>query len=63
MGGAVPRQAPGGLAHGGAAFVGLADLAARTVASPIEIPVGIITALAGGPLVLWMLVRTGGARL
>ena len=33
---------------GGACFMVLADLAARTVASPEEIPVGAVTALVGG---------------
>jgi iron complex transport system permease protein len=41
----------------GAAFLVLCDLLARTVMAPIEIPVGIITALIGGPFFLWLLVR------
>jgi len=41
----------------GAAFLVLCDLAARTVMAPIEVPVGIITALIGGPFFLWLLVR------
>lgn len=41
----------------GAAFTVLCDLAARTVMSPIELPVGIITALIGGPFFLWLLVK------
>lgn len=41
----------------GAAFLVLCDLVARTVMAPIEIPVGIITALIGGPFFLWLLVR------
>ena len=43
-------------ALGGAAFLMLADLGARTVASPAEIPIGVITAFVGAPffaLVLW----------
>ncbi|MFH8750291.1 FecCD family ABC transporter permease [Streptomyces rimosus] len=42
----------------GAAFVVLADLLARTVAGSQEIPVGVVTALAGGPFFLWLLRRT-----
>ena len=41
----------------GAAFLVLCDVLARTVLAPIELPVGIITALIGGPFFLWMLVR------
>ncbi|MFE9400247.1 FecCD family ABC transporter permease [Streptomyces sp. NPDC006530] len=48
-------------ALGGAAFLVLADLAARTVAAPQDIPVGVLTALTGGPFFLWML-RGRGAR-
>ena len=33
------------------------DLLARTVPSPVEIPVGLITALVGGPVFLWLLSR------
>jgi iron complex transport system permease protein len=41
----------------GAAFTVLCDLAARTVMAPLELPVGIITAMIGGPFFLWLLVR------
>ncbi len=41
----------------GAAFLVLCDLLARTVMAPVEIPVGIITALIGGPFFLWLLVK------
>ncbi|MFI8435937.1 FecCD family ABC transporter permease [Streptomyces sp. NPDC079020] len=44
-------------ALGGAVFLVLADLAARTVAAPQDIPVGVLTALTGGPFFLWMLRR------
>jgi iron complex transport system permease protein len=40
----------------GASFLVLCDLIARTVMSPIELPVGIVTAMIGGPFFLWMLV-------
>ena len=45
-------------ALGGAALLLLADLAARTVAVPRELPLGVVTALAGGPFFLWILHRT-----
>ncbi len=41
----------------GAAFLILADLAARMVASPTELPVGIITAISGVPFFLFLLRR------
>jgi iron complex transport system permease protein len=46
---------------GGAAFLVLADLAARTVLSPEEIPVGAVTALLGGPFFLYLLRREKGS--
>jgi len=42
----------------GAAFVVIADLIARTLLAPIEIPVGIITALIGAPFFLYLLRRS-----
>jgi iron complex transport system permease protein len=41
----------------GAAFLVACDLIARTILAPIELPVGIITALIGGPFFLWLLIR------
>jgi len=41
----------------GAAFLVVCDLVARTVMAPVEIPVGVVTALLGGPFFLWLLVR------
>jgi len=41
----------------GAAFLILCDLGARTIMAPLEIPVGVVTALIGGPFFLWLLVR------
>ena len=41
----------------GAAFLVACDLVARTVLAPIEVPVGIVTAMIGGPFFLWLLVR------
>ena len=39
----------------GALVMLLADLAGRTLLAPIEIPVGIVTAVVGGPWLLWIL--------
>ena len=39
----------------GAAFVAICDVFSRTVLAPVEIPVGVITALLGGPFFIWML--------
>lgn len=39
----------------GASLLLLADLIARTVVNPAELPIGIITALLGGPFFLWLL--------
>jgi iron complex transport system permease protein len=41
----------------GAAFLIACDLAARTLLAPVEIPVGVVTAMIGGPFFLWLLVR------
>lgn len=47
---------PGSVLAGGAALV-LADLAARTMAAPVQLPVGVITALVGVPVFLYLLNR------
>ncbi len=41
----------------GAAFLVGCDVVARTVIAPTELPIGVITALLGGPFFLWMLLR------
>ena len=41
----------------GAAFLVGCDVVARTVLAPIELPVGVVTAVTGGPFFLWLLVR------
>lgn len=41
----------------GAGFLIVADLAARTVVSPSELPVGIVTAFCGAPFFLYLLRR------
>jgi iron complex transport system permease protein len=42
----------------GAIVMVLADLIARVALAPVELPVGIVTALAGGPVFVWLLVRS-----
>ena len=41
----------------GAGFLILADLVARTIISPTELPIGVITALIGAPIFAFILVR------
>ena len=41
----------------GAAFLVGCDVVARTIFAPAELPVGIITAILGGPFFLWLLFR------
>ena len=55
-GGTFRRLLPGCILGGGLLLL-LADLLARTVAAPHEIPVGILTALAGGPFFFYLLLR------
>src|SRR5690606_30179811 len=44
----------------GAVFMVCADLLARTLIAPAEVPVGVVTAVVGGPLFLVLLRRGGG---
>jgi iron complex transport system permease protein len=46
----------------GAALLVLADLAARSLATPAELPVGVVTALLGAPFFLWLLRRRASGR-
>jgi iron complex transport system permease protein len=46
-------------ALGGAAVVVAIDTLARTLASPVEIPVGLLTAILGAPVFVWFLMRAG----
>jgi len=41
----------------GAAFLIGCDLLARTIIAPLQLPVGIVTAIIGGPVFLWLLFR------
>ncbi|ROQ69396.1 iron complex transport system permease protein [Streptomyces sp. 840.1] len=47
-----------GSALGGALVLVAGDLAARTVADPAELPLGVLTALIGSPFFFWLLRRT-----
>lgn len=47
-----------GSALGGALVLVAGDLAARTVADPAELPLGVLTALFGSPFFFWLLRRT-----
>ena len=47
-------------ALGGASLLLLADLLARTVAAPAELPIGALTAMIGGPFFLYLLLRRRG---
>ncbi|WP_421760425.1 FecCD family ABC transporter permease [Devosia sp.] len=45
----------------GAAFLVSADAVARLIVAPAELPIGIVTAIVGGPFFLWILLaRRGG---
>ncbi len=41
----------------GAALLVGADLGARTLIAPAELPIGILTSLVGGPFFIWLLIR------
>ncbi|MEM1081371.1 MAG: iron ABC transporter permease [Pseudomonadota bacterium] len=41
----------------GAALLVLADTISRTIIAPAELPIGIITAIIGGPVFIWILLR------
>ncbi len=43
----------------GAVLLLVADSAARTVANPTEIPVGLLTGMIGAPIMAWILIRPG----
>lgn len=46
----------------GAALLLAADVAARTIAAPAELPIGVLTGLFGGPFFLWLVTRNRKAR-
>ncbi|MDX6695490.1 MAG: heme transport system permease protein [Blastocatellia bacterium] len=53
---------PGSALLGASLLVG-ADLVARTVVAPAELPIGILTAITGAPFFLWLLLRDRKWRL
>jgi iron complex transport system permease protein len=53
------RLLPNAALLGGAMLVA-ADVVARTVVAPAELPIGIVTAVIGGPFFLWILLRRRG---
>jgi iron complex transport system permease protein len=42
----------------GGTFLTVADTVARSLLAPSELPVGVITALAGGPFFIYLLIST-----
>ncbi|MEM1262785.1 MAG: iron ABC transporter permease [Pseudomonadota bacterium] len=52
-----PYVLPGSLLLGGA-LTAIADLVARTVVLPAELPVGLVTSALGAPFFLWLIART-----
>ena len=44
----------------GGSFLIFCDLGARTIIAPAELPVGVITAILGGPFFIWLLSRARG---
>ena len=50
-------------ALGGAIFMIIADNIARVIIAPAELPIGILSALIGGPFFLWLLVRVKKEKL
>ncbi len=45
----------------GAALMIGADILARTLVAPAEMPIGILTAALGAPFFLWLLLRRDGS--
>jgi iron complex transport system permease protein len=58
LGPAHRRLLPASMLLGGLALVS-ADIFARTALPPADLPIGIVTALVGSPLFLWLLVKKG----
>ena len=42
-------------AMAGSALVLLADVVSRSIAGPVEVPIGIVTAAVGGPVLVWLI--------
>jgi iron complex transport system permease protein len=52
---------PASVLAGGSMLV-IADTLARTIVAPLQLPVGVLTALIGVPVFLFLLTRDAGAR-
>jgi iron complex transport system permease protein len=48
-------------ALGGAILLVAADIVARLIVAPAELPIGIVTAAIGAPFFLWLLLRRSSA--
>jgi len=59
--GADHRRVLPAAALSGAILLVWADVVARTAISPEEMPVGVVTSLAGAPFFLWLMRRKRGA--
>ena len=46
----------------GAVFLMLADLLARTILNPVELPIGVVTSLVGAVVFVVVFFRRGGGR-
>jgi iron complex transport system permease protein len=46
----------------GAVIVVVADIAARVMFAPVQLPVGVITAMIGAPYLMWLLIRSRAER-
>ncbi|MGR5542572.1 iron chelate uptake ABC transporter family permease subunit, partial [Vibrio campbellii] len=44
----------------GALLLLVADMLARTVVAPLDMPVGIVTAVLGAPFFIWLLIQQKG---
>jgi iron complex transport system permease protein len=44
----------------GATLLLLSDIIARSIIAPAELPIGIVTAVIGAPVFLWILLRRRG---
>lgn len=57
MGGPAHRYVLAGSALMGAVLVVLADLVARMIVMPAELPIGVLTSALGAPFFIWLLRR------
>ena len=60
LGPAQPDRSSVAAALIGATLLVLADVVARSLFSPVEVPVGVVTTIVGAPFFLWLLLRDRG---